>query len=395
MSPTRKSAALFVCLPRRLLLHPPIAHRGSTASARVTPFEFAVLAGVLVEARAELHRQHFARARKAAGKAIERQRQHYQSYTDDCEVCKDKRSRGGQATAEWPTIRYEFDVSRLRDESKHNLYKPMPIKEAIKITGKVVYRNTLRRLRRQPPPAELSFSLSRYVLLYSAALPKNGANHYKLAAALNRLCQQVGDDAAPVQSWTEQAGQLQLQVAGQWLAPPYVCIRMPLPRSATALALLLFLNAVHNDRSYKCWSNFRGLCDRLGISRHWGPGRAWNAIKRALQSINELIARQDGPCPGRSGIDEFRAAWYEMQWIDGKGVRFKAYCEEERIEEDDEEVEEVEEVEEEFEQQDRRGGGRRGDGRATASGAPPPVTGNAGAVGAGRQRTGGSTVRWR
>ena len=42
---------LFVYIPTRLLLEPPLAHRGSSDSRTVTPFAFALLTGILIAAR--------------------------------------------------------------------------------------------------------------------------------------------------------------------------------------------------------------------------------------------------------------------------------------------------------------------------------------------------------
>ena len=44
---------LFVCIPTRLLLEPPLAHRGSRGPRTVPPFAFALLTGILVTARAK------------------------------------------------------------------------------------------------------------------------------------------------------------------------------------------------------------------------------------------------------------------------------------------------------------------------------------------------------
>ena len=38
---------LFVCIPTRPLLEPPLAHRGSSDPRTVTPFAFALLTGIL------------------------------------------------------------------------------------------------------------------------------------------------------------------------------------------------------------------------------------------------------------------------------------------------------------------------------------------------------------
>jgi hypothetical protein len=323
------SKPLYVCIPRRLLLHPPIAHRGSNASARVTPFEFAVLAGVLVEARAELYRHHHELASAAGRNAMERQRGHYRSYTEDCRRCKAKRARGQHA--DWPQITYEFDPHRFYDERKHNLHKPIPIKEAIQVAGRVAYRNKLQRLRKQPPPPVLQLKLSCYSLLRAAGLANNGDNNRRLDGALDRLCREVGSGALPaLASWRTQAGQLELQVAGAWLAPPYACIGLPLPRSATALALTLFLQAIHSDRAYPRWSHLPSLCARLGLP--WrGPERAWRALDRALEIVNQLTSAQsESERPGGLYGDEFVPAWYELVPFRGKGVRFKAYREDER-----------------------------------------------------------------
>jgi hypothetical protein len=49
---------LFVCIPTRLLLEPPLAHRGSSDPRTVTPFAFALLTGILVAARAKWREAH-------------------------------------------------------------------------------------------------------------------------------------------------------------------------------------------------------------------------------------------------------------------------------------------------------------------------------------------------
>jgi hypothetical protein len=48
----RNAPPLYVAIPRKLLITPPIAHRGSNDSARVPPFEWFVMSAVLIEARA-------------------------------------------------------------------------------------------------------------------------------------------------------------------------------------------------------------------------------------------------------------------------------------------------------------------------------------------------------
>ena len=49
---------LFVYIPTRLLLEPPLAHRGSSDPRTVTPFAFALLTGILVAARAKWREAH-------------------------------------------------------------------------------------------------------------------------------------------------------------------------------------------------------------------------------------------------------------------------------------------------------------------------------------------------
>jgi hypothetical protein len=61
---------LYVCIPRKVATNPPIRHRVDRDKVRVTPFQFAVLAGVLYGAWAARRAEHHAKAMQAGDAAV-------------------------------------------------------------------------------------------------------------------------------------------------------------------------------------------------------------------------------------------------------------------------------------------------------------------------------------
>jgi hypothetical protein len=306
---------LYVFVPQRLVLTPPIAHRGSNASARVSPFEFAVLAGVLIEARAAVGNAHHTQAYQAAKSTIVQERELHQNFREKWRSVKKRRRLGEQVEA--PVRRHTFPVHFVNDHD-YNPHKPMKLKRALKRAGRYKYQDELRRLRRHHAPDDVVLTVSRYALLRSAGLANNGNNLRKLDQALDRLCRAVGGGEPPLVSWQVDAGKLELHVSGEWLRPPYVALPMPLPRNATTLALTLFVQGIRTERSYKKAISLAALCDRLGVPS-WGPTAANRSINAALDSLNELLAKLD-----RAALSKYKVyplASYDIEEVGNGGVR--------------------------------------------------------------------------
>jgi hypothetical protein len=351
------SQPAYVCIPRRLLLHPPIAHRGSDASARVTPFEFAVLTGILVEARAAASHVGHVKSFAAAGKDIALERTFGDEFDQDWKQTQRRRRHGQPAAAPeryhaWAGEDGPFDHS----------YKPrMKRAQALKRAGSVAYRRERKKLRRHP--VDTTVTVTRYALLRSAGLPNKGGNHRKLAGALDRLCKAVGGGDPPLLDWKEQEdGRLRLEVSRHWLQKPYARLPLPLPRQPTVLAFLLFATAFSGPhfRSNKTSIGFSQLCDRLGVSLQWGSAVANRAVAAALNALNDWLEalKFDRGALAKLKPPITLPASYTMQAVgdDGSGVRLKAHAyhlDERELEEEEPEPTIEEMVEEQMARKER------------------------------------------
>lgn len=294
------AAPLYVCMSNFICQRPPIAHRGGDAKGRVTPFEFAMLAGVLNAARATLSQQHFDRAWRAGGApTIKQQRQHVKQFRDDWEETKRKRRRGAsKQQAPAPRMRHAFPAARyyenenernegLGDRPDRNARRPLMRRKLIKAAGREGFKEELRRQRQAPAPDTLAVPVSRYTLLRCAGLADSGPNRAKIDAALDRLCQPIADTDGVLIKWRSEKHGLQLQVRGAWLNPPFERLPMPLPKSANVLALYLWLNGintgyVHRNGGIDCGRLF----ELLGLS--W---RRFRHLQRALDLVNAYLDR--------------------------------------------------------------------------------------------------------
>lgn len=82
----KPSTTAFVLLPKSILKHPPIAHRGQPSAGLLTPFDMAVLAAVVALARAEgLASERHRAAMEHGEQAMQKKRAKY--------VEKDKKRR--------------------------------------------------------------------------------------------------------------------------------------------------------------------------------------------------------------------------------------------------------------------------------------------------------------
>jgi hypothetical protein len=308
--------SVYVCIPRRLLLNPPIKYRGSTARARVTSFEFHVISGVLIEAWAAISHQQHGQAWITTGATIETQRQQYDRFADDWrEVRQQRRHGASKYEAPAPQMHYTFTT--------RTSYKPLPRNRAMQAAGRKGYRAERKRLRSHAPTQPALIDVSHYRLLRSARLPDNGHCLRALPAALDRLRHSVGDSVPLLIGWQEESGRLRLQVASEWLSGGYARVPLPLPRSAAALALYLFLFAIRTNSYQKHSHSFALLCDRLGLPRRWGGAVAKRRIDAALDQINDLLAKLDRATLDRHNIRV--PLGYRIESVDdGSGVRFIA-----------------------------------------------------------------------
>jgi hypothetical protein len=266
----------------------------------VTPFEFSVLAGVLVKARAVVSNAHHEQAFQAGNAAIAQETQYAQKYKEDWRRVKKRRRLGEEAEA--PIRRHTFDA---RDSDyDYNPRRPMQRRKAVKLAGRVNYKAELKRLR-QHDGSDVVVEVSRYALLRAAGLANKGENLRRLEQALDRLCRPVGGGREPSSplliAWKVADGKLVLQVSGEWLLPGYVQVPFPLPRNATTLALYLFVRAVKAERSGRSQISLATLCDRLGMAS-WGPTVANRTLNAALDGLNKLLAKLDRAALAKADI---------------------------------------------------------------------------------------------
>jgi hypothetical protein len=298
--PTR-SAPLYVCIPQRLLLYPVIAPRRGGDETCLTPFEFAVLTGVLAAARAETSDQHFQQGRAQGGADMKQQRQFCAKHSEDRKQAKKARRRGEEVPA--PKLQTTFDAGPLYEginarreldglRANYGPHRPPKRGPIIKRAGREGFRRGHAQARLQPAPPLLSLSLSAYQLLRLSAL-SNGVQRQRLAAALDRLCQPVGGagepSMPPLDAWQDDGPRLLLQVAGAWLDPPYGRVPMPLPlQSAGGLALYLFLHAIKNVGVHRDDIGFRHLCERLRLPMTC-EAAGWRALIAAMDAVNKQL----------------------------------------------------------------------------------------------------------
>jgi hypothetical protein len=329
----------LVYLPHAILLRPPIAARGSDASARVSTFEFKILAGVLVEARAALSDVGHVRAYAAAGETIKRQGEEYRRFGERWEEVQWARrvERKSKRQAPAPKMRYTFNARRYQGDD-YNAHKPMSRKRTMKLAGREGYKNERERQRRIVPE-DLMVTVSAYQLLRSSGLASKGRNLRKLHAALARLCEPVGDSPPPLLSCgarnglvrpdgrtsQDEDGRLHLLVSAAWLRPPTTKFPMPLPDNAAALALALFVRAVSGPHAKRGAIALRPLCDRLGISLQRGNKAALHTLRAALDLVNEWL---EALMPVRGALAKYEvypAAAYKLITVDDhSAARFVA-----------------------------------------------------------------------
>lgn len=290
-SKRRRRRMLFVLLPRRVLLHPPIRHRGAPPNAGLTALECAVAASTAVLARAEAlagQRHDFAFA--ASGRGLEEMRR--------------RPGKGANAHRLANGKTYFFTVQ-----------------------GKAGYAEAAKAYNRNPSPVTFEISPSR--LLAVAGLARTGPNLARLDPALRRLTEPLRCGRhlipGPLESWRRlPGGRLRLVVAPAWIpGGRYACLAIPLPtRGETVLALYLFVHGadLREDRSPSI--RVETLYRRLGIPLT-RPAHAQRALDRALGGVNVHLAK----LAARGLIDaktDVPCAFEIVPVAGGQRVRFRA-----------------------------------------------------------------------
>jgi hypothetical protein len=276
----------FAFMPRELLSHPPVAHHDSTEDL-LSPWELAVVAGLLTCARLALNEQNHVEALKGGAATIALEKTLDQEFKEDWRNTHSRRRRGEQAQA--PRRSHTF--------STEERYKP--VRRSFKSAGKHGYQQAKAKARKQPPPDVITVKLSRSYLLTVSGHADDGDSLRQLDAALKRLCNPIliaGAPKAPLlrQYQRTSSGLLRLRVAGEWLMPPYLKVPMPLPsRSPSGLALYLFLHTINTSATNIKDISLDSLCRRLGIDKR-GRRLCRQAWTRALAVVNQHLRKHEG-----------------------------------------------------------------------------------------------------
>jgi hypothetical protein len=266
----RSTKQAYALLPKAILKHPPIAHRGQPRDGLLEPFEAAVLAAIVAKARSQgLAPERHQYARERSQRAMQRKRAKY--------IEKDKWQRD-----------LMFDEARRRNGD--------PIDHDFVAAGKTAYREAVRSFRRRQRTTAVPITLTRAALLRLAGLSCKAGNYTRLDAALVRLQQPVRAGPTQLPPLLQSAprlggGKLALLVEPAWF--PHDVGRLPLPLptkgdGSTTAALFLFLAGIDTRRD--SWSRARirrtALYQLVGISQKTKQRRALHA---ALAQINKHL----------------------------------------------------------------------------------------------------------
>jgi hypothetical protein len=278
------------------------------------PFDVAVACALLARARLDLAEGRHIRALEAGATSIRLEKQYAADFENEWREVKARRRQGKEARAPQRFHTYTYEPEHKPKKRKGN---------AIEHAGKVSYRRAQRDIRRESPPEFVAVEVHRYELLRLAHLSTDAKNRKELDAALRRLTRAVrvnGRRLAPlIAEMDGEDGRLRLRMSGEWLEPPFGKLPLPLPtRSIAATALYLFLHSIRTTPSNRRSKNFKELCERIGIDTSRPPYVCRQAFHRALDIVNDHIARLDE----RHGInppDRYRAVMEEG----GLRVRFE------------------------------------------------------------------------
>jgi hypothetical protein len=336
----KRHPALYVAIPYPLLLLPPIAHRGSTASRRVAPFEFFTLVAVLIEATAANKEAAHLEQFKEGGSYSATEQAYADQFMQDWR--EHKRRKWWGLPSEAPQRVHTF----TEPSHKPAMKRPQAIRQA----GRFGYRQKRKQLLRRRP-ADITVTFSNYKLLHDAGYSNAGKNLRRLPATLHRLCERVGRYPPPLIDWRRQGDQVQLLVTGKWLDKPYGRVPLPLPRNATAAALYLFLVGINPDSKRSGTRiGIKQLAECLGLPKG-NMAQNLRRIWSALDLVNDIVKDLDHAKLLKLKSKIEMPARYEMD-VDGDTVHFRSvsvYQQQQDLEQEreaaEQEAEEAEEAE--------------------------------------------------
>ena len=255
-------AADYVPLANDVLWQPPIRHRHTSYWKRhLKPFDFYVLAGILIAAKDALTSVSHAQALEGGAAAIKE---------------------------EVRTSRQFFKSKEFRES--HGIRGPKK-GETIKRAGAEGYKKRRRALQTRTPEVVV-VEISRRRLLRAASLSADAENFRAVEAALNRLCRPVGaggcEMPAPLRDQEElPGGKLRLHVDGAWLpARRFKRLAWPPPkRSPAALAFYLLVHVLDTRPTNNVEVSAVTFAARLGLD----PGAETGARNRAINAAFAVV----------------------------------------------------------------------------------------------------------
>ena len=247
----------FVCIPRQLVIRPPIRHRGAPDDDGLSVFEFVVAATCVRLARAELNNFRHKYALSIGKKAINRERRH---------ASKDLQTKIGG-------VSYQFKLAGTDGY----------------LQGQQAFDDAMRG-------ECFAVELSAHEFFRASGLARNGRSTARLPSTFERLTMGAGTFGPVLRQWTKtRHGRLRLEVEGKWVPKlRFARVAWPLPTSgATVLALYLFLSST--DQRSEVSIKTENLYRFLGIPLN-RPAHAERALDRALLLVNRHLERlnQDG-----------------------------------------------------------------------------------------------------
>lgn len=263
----QEQPADFVIVPNVVLLHPPIRPRRGGGEGLLAPFQFYVLAGVLIAAREALNQHRHLAALRSGAVAMK------------------------------PEIKSSKKYFDRRESAEYYGYRPPPKGATIKAAGSGGYKKRRRELSREAIE-EIAVDITARQLLRAAGLGLDADNFRAVRGALNRLCEPVGEgDGAmpsPLRAWVVKGGGgLRLLVDGAWVPPGrYARVLWPAPkRSAAALGFWLFAHVIDTRRTNKTEVSAAWFARRLGLDyERDGTGAVNRAIGAAFRAVNAHLA---------------------------------------------------------------------------------------------------------
>lgn len=178
----------------------------------------------------------------------------------------------------------------------------------------------MRQLKKLRPPQHIRVELTRTELLRHSGLSCDTRSLAKLDAILKKL-RNLTVEGLPVplsRIARLRSGRLRLDVAGDWIEPPFVRIPLPLPtRSLAAVNLSLFLRTINPDGMIR----LETLCKHIGIEATLPSFVQRQAIHRALGAVNGTLFTR--PPEFHVQHEHQQIPWfYKMLLNSGSRIRF-------------------------------------------------------------------------